>query len=441
MKPLFEPHREDIRDYFDSGVEINIASKEDKLLEIANCVYHGYNLYGVLEKHLREHKNMEKTFCHTLCEFIGLLRGNNNINAIGNLTLKQLVNLFTKEVLRLYRNPRHGKPYFATVKEYYDDVINNYSDKDRINALKSPTPLAKIPITEEELREINPWGFDTGAESAEQYVKPIESVTTLFDEGAECVLKCDKNTLDEHNKIFKGTENEYCVHKWPKPFIGNPFTSKVILLSLNPRFKDENHRMIAETMNIYYCEAINKQLLEQMSFNTRSLFCLDSKLGNYKTTIYEAQGLVDGWYWNKIIKNFRVEAEKKGLPKISKKDKHRDPLYEDLSIIQYVGYASPHFEKVPKGKKFPSQYFTKLLIQYLAFNSNKVFVVARSKDKWHSFLGKEIWDKLEHDNRLICRKGGGRMHGLTETTGLGKVDFDRLVNILKNKCKQTFKRI
>ncbi|MCR4816058.1 MAG: hypothetical protein K5842_02595 [Bacteroidales bacterium] len=433
MKPLFEPQR-DIRDYFDAGVEFNFASKEDKLLEIANCVFHGYNLYNALERYLEEHResHRRRTFCNTLCEYIGILRGDESItsfiHARGKLTLKQLVNLFTKEVVRLYRHPRHGKPYFASVKEYYDDVINNFSGKDRINAIKRPTPLAKIPITEKELREINPWDALDGAE---QYVKPIESVTTLFDERAECVLKCDKNTLDEHNKIFKGTEYEYCGHKWPKPFIGNPFTSKVILLSLNPRFKDESHRMIAETMNIYYCEAINQQLLEQMRFNTRSLFCSDRKLGIYKTTIYEAQGLVDGWYWNNKIKDFRDKAEKIGLPKISPKDKQRDPLYENLSIIQYVGYASPHFEKVPKGKKFPSQYFTKLLIQYLAFNSDKVFVVARSKDKWRSSLGKEIWDKLEQDHRLICRKGGGRMHGLTETTGLEKVDFVRLVDILK----------
>jgi hypothetical protein len=65
----------------------------------------------------------------------------------------------------------------------------------------------------------------------------------------------------------------------------------------------------------------------------------------------------------------------------------------------------------------------------LAFNSDKVFVVARSENKWHKFIGDEIWKKLEQENRLILGRKI-RMQSLTEV-GLGKDGFDRLVDILK----------
>ena len=425
MKPLFEPQRY-IRDYFDVGVEFDFASKEDKLLEIANCVYHGYNLYDALKRYLEEHResNRERTFCNTLCEYIGILRGDKCITSFlqarGKLTLKQLVNLFSKEVLRLYRHPRHGKPYFASVKEYYDDVINNFSGKDRINALKRPTPLAKIPITEKELREINPWDAWDGVI---QFAKPIESPSTLYDKNAKCVLKCDEPYIREFNKLYKGKPYEYRIQKWPKPFIGNPLTSKVVLLSLNPGFNDRTNRLLANAMDIHYREAINKQLIDQMSFKTPSFFCSNIKGGGLELSYLEAQAFVDNWYWYDIIEDFRVHAD---LPKTNL---YQDPLYGNLSVIQYVGYASTEYKSAPNGRIFPSQHFTKLLIQHLAFNSDKVFVVARSENKWHKFIGDEIWNKLEQENRLILGRKI-RMQSLTEV-GLGKDGFDRLVDILK----------
>lgn len=427
MKPLFKPQRY-IRDYFDYGVEFNFASKEEKLLEIANCVYHGFNLYSALKEHCKDHPERKSRFCRKLTEYIEMIRGGKNgtithLYSLDQFTFEQLVDLFKEEVLRLYRFPRYGKPYFASVKEYYNpDFIKQFIRKDiygKKEQMGYPTPLAKIPITEEELKEINPW------DGSEQYVKPIESVTTLYDEEAECVLKCDEPYIKEFNERHKvkGSEYKYRIQKWPKPFVGNPLTSKVILLSLNPGFKERTHRMVASVMNNYYSEKINKQLLDQMSFNTPSMFCPNTKPYGYMITYLEAQAMVDDWYWYDKIENFRKSA---GL---SKTDMYHDTLYDVFSVIEYVGYASSNYKDAPDDRIFPSQNFTKLLIQYLTYNTKKVFVVTRSENRWHNFIGDEMWNKLEQESRLILGRNI-RIKNLNEN-GLGKVDFDRLVNILK----------
>lgn len=427
MQPLFEPQRY-IRDYFDLGDEFNFASNEDKLLEIANCVYHGFNLYSALKNHCEEHPERKSRFCRKLTEYIEMIRGGKNgtithLYSLDLYTFEQLVDLFKEEVFRLYRFPRQGKPYFASLKEYFNpDFLKQFSCKDK-NGKKEqlgyPTPLAKIPITEEELRKINPW------DGLGQYVKPIENVTTLFDEEAECVLKCDEPYIKEFNERhkIKGSKYKYRIQKWPKPFVGNPLTSKVVLLSLNPGFKDKTHRMLASVMNNYYSERINKQLLDQMCLETPSMFCPNNKPGDFKITYLEAQAMVDDWYWYDKIEDFRRSA------RLSKNNMYHDPLYNDFSVIEYVGYASSNYKDAPNGRIFPSQNFTKLLIQYLTFNTKKTFVVTRSENRWHSFIGDEIWNKLEQENRLILGRKI-RIKNLNEK-GLGKKDFDRLVDIIK----------
>ena len=61
MQPLFEPQRY-IRDYFDLGDEFNFTSNENKLLEIANCVYHGFNLYEALKEHCENTQKGSRVF-------------------------------------------------------------------------------------------------------------------------------------------------------------------------------------------------------------------------------------------------------------------------------------------------------------------------------------------------------------------------------------------
>ena len=423
MKPLFKPTKS-IREYFDGFAhEFSYSCKEDKLAEIADCVYHGYDFSDELNEQCIEHPDRTKAICATISNYIGMIRGG-GFNPIDNfvsedkINMKQLVKLFQDEIRNLYRFPLAQNPYFADVRNYYDELIKrHYVDADEIKQLWcSPTPLDRIPISEEEILSMNPWG------SSFEYVDPIRGGSTIYDDNAQCVLKCDEALICKHNNRFKGTKYEYRIQKWPKPFMGNPLTAKVVLLSLNPGFKDRQKRVLAKALTIYYREAIFKHLVEQSGFNAVSMFCPNKKPGDLDITYLEAHTLVDN-YWYDMIEKFRNAA---GIPK---SDEVFDPLYTRLSVIEYMGYASLNYTNLAKGRILPSQYFTRTLVQHLTMNCKTVFVVVRAEDQWRKLLGERIWNKLEQEDRLIVGRKN-RCQSLT-ATGLGENKFCKLVNLLK----------
>lgn len=71
MKPLFKPTKS-IREYFDGFAhEFSYSCKEDKLAEIADCVYHGYNFSDELKEQCYEHPDRTKNICATISNYTG----------------------------------------------------------------------------------------------------------------------------------------------------------------------------------------------------------------------------------------------------------------------------------------------------------------------------------------------------------------------------------
>ena len=204
--------------------------------------------------------------------------------------------------------------------------------------------------------------------------------------------------------------------------MGNPLTARVVLLSLNPGFKDWQKRVLAKALTIYYREAIFKHLVEQSDLKAVSMFCPNKKPGDMDITYLEAHTLVDN-YWYDMIEKFRSAA---GIPK---SNEVFDPLYTRLSVIEYIGYASKKYTDLAKGRILPSQYFSRMLIQHLTMNRETVFVVVRAEEQWRKLLGERIWNKLEQEDRLIVGRKI-RRQSLT-ATGLGENEFRKLVNLLK----------
>ena len=422
MEPLYKPTKS-IIDYFEGHEhEFPYSSKEGKLAEIANCVYHGYDFFDELNEQCIIHPDKKKAICGTIYNYIGMIRGvgfnsTDKLVSDDKINLKQLVKLFQDEIRNLYRFPLAQNPYFADVSNYYDELIKrHYVDADEIIQLWcSPTPLDRIPISEEEVLSMNPWG------SSLEYVDPIRGGSTIYDDNAQCVLKCDEAYISEHNRN-NDAEYKYRIQKWPKPFMGNPLTARVVLLSLNPGFKDWQKRVLAKALTIYYREAIFKHLVEQSDLKAVSMFCPNNKPGDMDITYLEAHTLVDN-YWYDMIEKFRSAA---GIPK---SNEVFDPLYTRLSVIEYIGYASKKYTDLAKGRILPSQYFSRMLIQHLTMNRKTVFVVVRAEEQWRKLLGERIWNKLEQEDRLIVGRKI-RRQSLT-ATGLGENEFRKLVNLLK----------
>ena len=390
-----------IRAYFGVGAECHVISEQEKLLELGYCLWRGLNLYTAVKKYLSNHSEHEDSIKNGIANAIERLRDDNSHQGmltyllvtegyteegktVKPLSLKKLVELFSEELLLRYR-PHYLVEYHSNYKE----LMEKYQGMDLVNELLSPMRVSGVPISEQEIRDMNPW------KSLYDYVNPVDNI--YFVEYANWILKDDYYYIKEFNKANKG-DTEFIKNIYPEPFSGNPLTSKVVILSLNPGYIDRINNKLARVMPPQLTEVVKCQLDAQMSLRAKSFMC-ESFNTPWDVTYREAQNMVGGWYWYDIFENFRKEA---GLPSECSPE---DVIYDNVSVVQYIGYASKSYKDLPAGLILPSQHFTRLLIHYLALCKKDVlFVVSRSENKWRNLIGEEIWGSLEKENRLVHRK-------------------------------------
>ena len=286
-----------------------------------------------------------------------------------------------------------------------------------------------IPSTEDEVKELNPW-------KKEEFVTKSES--TLYDPNAKWVLKKDEETIDKFNEENKANY-KFILCNRPEPFTGNPLKAKVVILTLNPGYVESANKKYAMELQ----EPGSKDLLqavithkdEQLRLEAKSFFCPRNK--NQGSLSYrEANYKFDDRYWYNIFKKLRKDLN------LQPEGYAEDIIFDNIALVQYVGYASISWKPIPKKYSLPSQDFTRQLVGYLAFNTDTIIVVSRSYNEWKELLGNEIWNKLETEKRLVCRKtivdkNGVRRHirtqSFTKTTFEGD-GFDRIAEALaKNK--------
>ena len=279
--------------------------------------------------------------------------------------------------------------------------------------------------TEDEVKELNPW--------KEGFI--IKSESTLYDPNAKWVLTEDEKSIDKFNKKYKDTDFEYILSNRPEPFTGNPLKAKVVILTLNPGYVERANKDIAmelqESGSKDILQAVINHKDEQLRLEAKSFFCPRIKK-NGNLSYREANCKFDDKYWYNIFKKLREEL------KLQPEGDTEDIIFDNVALVQYVGYASKSWKPIPKKYPLPSQNFTRQLVGYLAFNTDTIIVVSRSYNEWKELLGNEIWNKLETEKRLVCRKtivdkNGVRRHirtqFFTKTTFEGD-GFDRIAESL-----------
>lgn len=417
------------RTYFDDGAdEFKDITFDEKLLEIAYCVWHGLSIYDEVKTTLQEHTSVnESTIKRCLLMYIEYLRSGDlkNISYVilnktlnGKTVIKQAADLLSEELMLRYRLPANGVPHYLE-KAYW-----NYKELEGKVDFAKPTIVSAIPLTEQEIIDINPW------QSA--YVNPNRSV--LYDPDAEWLLVDDEKMIKEFNEK---ADNDHCFELGmrPEPFNGNPLRSKVVILSLNPGYKYRVNNLFARLLQmIQPIEKVVKQHKDlQLKLSVNSFFCKrnDNMAGN-ALSYRDAHCMLDDWYWYDIFKDFRKEA---GLPE---ENDENDVIFNNVSVVQYVGYLSKSWKSLPKF--LPSQRFTRMLIHYLSLYTDTLFVVSRSEELWKRLIGEEIWEILDNNKRLVHRKKFENKNGISQTIrtqGFTKGSFedggfDRIVKALKD---------
>lgn len=425
-----------IRAYFGIGAESEELNIDEKLLELGYCLWQGLDLYSTVKSYLEYHVEHEDDIRLGLANAIEYLRSNEThqdwltytVLTDGatiegkqiNITLKQIVDLLSAEILVRYRPNRISQCLWN-----YKDILAKYNGMDLINKLTSPTPATDITISEQEIRDINPWS------SLYEFINPIDDA--FFNEDSNWLLKDDAYFIKEFNKNNKD-DYKFITNIRPEPFVGNPLTSKVVVLTLNPGFLHRVNNMLARIMPPQITEVIKYQLNAQLHLRAKSFMCENTNT-SWNITYRDAQNMIGDWYWYDIFENFRKEA---GL---SAEDSPEDVIYDNVSLIQYIGYFSKSYNALPASVTLPSQRFTRLLIHYLAINKkNVLFVVSRSEREWKELIGEEIWNLLEKENRLVHRKQFTNKNGIQQTirtqnfskNAFADNGFERIVEALQS---------
>ena len=258
-----------------------------------------------------------------------------------------------------------------------------------------------IPTTDDEIRELNPWQGS--------FVNPNPSA--LYDSNAQWLLECDAEIINQYNEKNRRTDYEFMLGMRPEQFNGNPLTSKVVILSLNPGYVYRVNNLYARLLqNVQpIAEAVMQHKDKQLNLTATSFFCQRNHNNENGMLSYrDAHCALDDWYWYDIFNKFREDA---GLP--AEDDTH-DVIFDNVALVQYVGYLSKSWKALPK--ILPSQEFTRTLVHYLALRKKDVlFVVSRSRKEWKELIGDEIWDMLKSENRLVLRATFENKKGITQT--------------------------
>ncbi|MCF2560700.1 hypothetical protein I6E23_12155 [Prevotella brevis] len=401
------------RTYFDDlSEEYKDASTDKKLLEIAYCIWHGLSLYDEVKTMLQEHTQVkEHTIKSCLLSYIEYLRSGDMKNKSyiilkDKLTLKQASDLLSEELMLRYRLPANGTDNHYLVTAHWD--YNETQNKDYFK----PTKVSAVPLTEQEIRDTNPW--------QSSYVRPNPSA--LYDPDAEWLLTCDEQIIKEFNQKNKNTDYKFMLGMRPEIFNGNPLKSKVVILSLNPGYVYRVNNLYARLLQMVQPieEAVKQHKDNQLKLSASSFFCQRNQTNDGGMISYrDAHCAVDDWYWYDIFKEFRKKA---GLPD---ENDMNDVIFNNVSLVQYVGYISKSWKSLHK--LLPSQRFTRMLIHYLALNTDTLFVVSRSEKLWKRLIGDEIWEMLDNDKRLVHRKKFENKKGITQairTQGFTKASFE-----------------
>ena len=416
------------RTYFDDGAdEFKDITFDKKLLEIAYCIWHGLSLYNEVKNTLQEHINInEYTIKRCLLMYIEYLRSGDLKNKSfanlykalnGKTGIKQAATLLSDELILRYRLPANGKPHYL-VKAYW-----NYEELEGKVDYAKPTTVSAIPLTEQEIFDINPW--------QSTYVNPNH--LALYDPDAEWLLVEDEKMIKDFNEKAD-REYRFELGMRPEPFNGNPLRSKVVILSLNPGYKYRVNNLVARLLQMIQPieEAVKQHKDLQLKLSVSSFFCKrnHNKAGGV-LSYRDAHCMLDDWYWYDIFEELRKNAE------LEPENDTDDIIFNHTALVQYVGYISKSWKSL--SNILPSQRFTKLLIQYLALNTDTLFVLSRSEALWKKLIGDEIWTLLDSKKRLVHRAKFQNKNGISQTIrtqgfirdSFEDGGFDRIVKKLK----------
>lgn len=407
-----------IRTYIDSlADEFKDITIDQKLLEMAYAFLYGYDMKKVVRNKLKDNQYIDdSTVNSTIATYIQYLRTSKeersglSFQLLGNIddyTIKTLyanIDLLKEELILRIRLTRDGQPYLLDCHWDEDAILfdESMSIEEKRKIFKKSTPISMFTFTENDILRENPWaiGLNNGRVN---YVMAIAD--RLYSPIAHWLLNIDQAIVDAYNKANEKTDEEINLKIPPEPFYGNPLKAKVIILSLNPGYVDRANRLIPIALKIQMEEEVNKHKHDLLNLGAQSFFCARYPNAKDQLSYRDAECMIGDWYWYDIFERMRNESDGQLPPE----DDYQDVIYDNIALVQYMGYFSKSYKGFSRNMILPSQRFTQHQLWYIIFNKPDVLiVVSRSEKEWHSLLGDDAWQKLMVENRLVVRNKFGK---------------------------------
>ena len=415
--------------FYPDCAEFSALDNTSRFIEISLALHNGLDLYDSITRYIADKEDMSETselaIKKTLCEFVVELRFATNVNAIkekntecnlliNNLSLKESAELFSNELMqRFFYKDKNGKiEYFQKFITYKSPLFLyekcELSKEDFIAQVTHPTGWKNV--CEDDLRKNNPW-----KRLAEKYYG-----YKLYDPSKTFAIEEDLPMLERYNNSKAAPQCKYHLEIPAEPWGGNPLTADIIILSLNPGWKEECNKN--EAIKLEHRSSISESIFAEK----RNTLLLNvhgfMPMVGYGATeeIYKAFNKLGDNYWEHKLSWLRNAA-----PEIDDTD-----LYHKFALVQYCAYTSEKYgAELERGNYLPSQLFTKDVIRYVAYNRpNTKFVIFRAIDKWKELLDEDVWYTILP--RLIV--GNSYRQQTLSPTNLGEANFQALVDVIKN---------
>ena len=226
----------------------------------------------------------------------------------------------------------------------------------------------------------------------------------LNEKDVEFICHGDEDIIRNRNKVLEEKEKEdnvFVTSLLPKPYRGNLKDPKLVILSLNPGYKERVKKTLFEMLR----EEHQKQFIEIAKMN--------ALLEDNCNIIFDDVDIVtDNSYWLDKLSDLISDGADRSK----------------IGLIQFIPYASKHYDSWGDEASLETQKFTKKIIQYLLDETDALFLVMRSREQWEKLIGNEM-NNMDNKDRFLYSKNP-RCQKISPKN-LHEDQYNRIINALK----------
>ena len=352
------------RVYFDPYCdEYNHYPVENKLLDLAYVITHGFDIKKAIKDILDSHPHVSKQdIQHAIWD---LTAAANHVDFLGDRknSLENDIEIFIEDLLRYYRLPLDNSiPHYLEEDFRYVNEITLYA--------ANGWEIASKNVNEYQMYKDDNFVFYPGDE---------EMLDKYHEEG----------DVDSKEQIF-------AVGTCPEPWYGNPLTAKIIILGDMPKDDDFISRCanIVLSFEPRLMESVQVMVRRWMSLDGHGIYD-DTKFGKSGICISDAYNSVTYRHWIYELRNLAWEL-----------NVDKQSLLENVCVINANAYYSYGGSDPLVAGLLPSQYYLRVLVNYLVNNkgtNRPLFIIPSSKVHkiWKKVLGYWIENEVMLTDNLI----------------------------------------